>query len=115
MEVIASLDKRARLADERPRLVVDMCRGKKVSEAQAIMRFMPNKTAFDVEQATEVGCRERREQLRPRSGRSLDQGHLCRRRTVDAPIQAPRPEVASAESSGGPARSRSSPRIRGDR
>ncbi len=26
-----------------------MCRGKKVSEAQAIMRFMPNKTAFEVE------------------------------------------------------------------
>jgi large subunit ribosomal protein L22 len=26
-----------------------MCRGKKVSEAQALMRFMPNKTAFEVE------------------------------------------------------------------
>jgi large subunit ribosomal protein L22 len=48
MEVIASLQK-VRVSPNKARLVVDMCRGKKVSEAQALMRFMPNKTAFEVE------------------------------------------------------------------
>jgi large subunit ribosomal protein L22 len=48
MEVTASL-KRVRVSAHKARLVVDLCRGKKVSEAQAIMRFMPNKTAFEVE------------------------------------------------------------------
>jgi large subunit ribosomal protein L22 len=38
-----------RVSPRKARLIVDMCRGKKVSEAQAIMRFMPNKTAFEVE------------------------------------------------------------------
>ena len=48
MEVTASL-KRVRVSPNKARLVIDLCRGKKVSEAQAIMRFMPNKTAFEVE------------------------------------------------------------------
>lgn len=48
MEVIASLEK-VRVSPTKARLVIDLCRGKKVSEAQAIMRFMPNKTAFEVE------------------------------------------------------------------
>lgn len=48
MEVTASLQ-RVRVSPRKARLVIDMCRGKKVSEAQAIMRFMPNKTAYDVE------------------------------------------------------------------
>ena len=48
MEVTASLQ-RVRVSPRKARLVVDLCRGKKVSEAQAIMRFMPNKTAYDVE------------------------------------------------------------------
>jgi large subunit ribosomal protein L22 len=48
MEVTASLQK-VRVSPNKARLVVDMCRGKKVSEAQALMRFMPNKTAFEVE------------------------------------------------------------------
>jgi large subunit ribosomal protein L22 len=48
MEVTASLE-RVRVSARKARLVVDLCRGKKVSEAQAIMRFMPNKTALEVE------------------------------------------------------------------
>lgn len=48
MEVTASL-KRVRVSPTKARLVVDLVRGKKVSEAQAIMRFTPNKTAFEVE------------------------------------------------------------------
>ena len=48
MEGVASLE-RVRVSPTKARLVIDMCRGKKVSEAQAIMRFMPNKTAFEVE------------------------------------------------------------------
>lgn len=48
MEVTASL-KRVRVSAHKARLVADMCRGKKVLEAQAIMRFVPNKTAYEVE------------------------------------------------------------------
>jgi len=48
MEVTASL-KRVRVSPTKARLVADLIRGKKVSEAQAIMRFTPNKTAFEVE------------------------------------------------------------------
>ncbi len=48
MEVTASLQ-RVRVSPRKARLVIDLCRGKKVSEAQAIMRFLPNKTAYDVE------------------------------------------------------------------
>lgn len=48
MEVTASLE-RVRVSPRKARLVIDMCRGKKVLEAQAIMRFVPNKTAYEVE------------------------------------------------------------------
>jgi len=48
MEVTASL-KRVRVSPTKAQLVADLIRGKKVSEAQAIMRFTPNKTAFEVE------------------------------------------------------------------
>lgn len=48
MEVTASLD-RVRVSPRKARLVVDLVRGKKVTEAQAIMRFTPNKTAVEVE------------------------------------------------------------------
>ncbi len=48
MEVTASLQ-RVRVSPQKARLVIDMCRGKKVIEAQAMMRYVPNKTAFEVE------------------------------------------------------------------
>jgi large subunit ribosomal protein L22 len=48
MEVKASLG-RVRVSPRKARLVVDLVRGKRVREAQAIMRFTPNKTAYDVE------------------------------------------------------------------
>lgn len=47
MEVTASID-RVRVSPRKARLVVDLVRGKKLTEAQAIMRFVPNKTADDV-------------------------------------------------------------------
>lgn len=48
MEVQASLT-RVRVSPRKARLVVDVIRGKRVLEAQQIMKFMPNKTAGDVE------------------------------------------------------------------
>jgi len=48
MEVTAKLD-RVRVSPRRARLVVDLIRGKRVLEAQQIMRFVPNKTAAEVE------------------------------------------------------------------
>jgi large subunit ribosomal protein L22 len=48
MEVRAHLA-RVRVSPRKARLVVDLCRGRRVLEAQAIMRFTPNKTAYDVE------------------------------------------------------------------
>lgn len=48
MEVTASL-KRVRVSPRKARLVLDVVRGKRVQEAIAITRFMPNKTAFEVE------------------------------------------------------------------
>ena len=48
MEVRAHLG-RVRVSPRKARLVIDLCRGKRVLDAQAIMRFTPNKTAYDVE------------------------------------------------------------------
>lgn len=48
MEVTAELA-RVRVSARKARLVVDAVRGKRVLEAQQILRFMPNKTAFDLE------------------------------------------------------------------
>jgi large subunit ribosomal protein L22 len=48
MEVTASLA-RIRVSPRKARLVVDLIRGKRVLDAQRIMRFVPNKTAFEVE------------------------------------------------------------------
>src|SRR4051812_28902253 len=48
MEVKAHLG-RVRVSPRKARLVVDLCRGRRVLEAQAIMRFPPKKTAYDVE------------------------------------------------------------------
>lgn len=48
MEVTARLG-RVRVSPRKARLVVDLVRGKPVLEAQQIMRFVPNKTAEDVE------------------------------------------------------------------
>jgi large subunit ribosomal protein L22 len=48
MEVTAKLT-RVRVSPRKARLVVDLIRGKRVLEAQQIMRFVPNKTAFEVE------------------------------------------------------------------
>jgi large subunit ribosomal protein L22 len=48
MEVRAHLG-RVRVSPRKARLVIDLCRGMRVLDAQAIMRFTPNKTAYDVE------------------------------------------------------------------
>jgi len=48
MEVRASLQ-RVRVSPRKARLVVDMVRGRKVSEAIEMMKFVPNKAASDVE------------------------------------------------------------------
>ena len=48
MEVRASL-KNIRVSPRKARLVVDAVRGKRVMEAIAIARFLPQKTAVDVE------------------------------------------------------------------
>ncbi len=47
MEVTASLS-RVRVSSRKARLVLDTVRGKSVSEAISITRFLPNKTAFEV-------------------------------------------------------------------
>ncbi len=48
MEVRASVQ-RVRISPRKARLVVDLVRGKKVTDAIQIMRFTPNKAAHDVE------------------------------------------------------------------
>ncbi|MGI8963273.1 MAG: 50S ribosomal protein L22 [Thermomicrobiales bacterium] len=48
MEVRASAQ-RVRVSPRKARLVVDMVRGKKVTEAIEIMKFVPNKAALDIE------------------------------------------------------------------
>jgi len=48
MEVRASLQ-RVRVSPRKARLVVDMVRGHKVTEAIEMMKFVPNKAAEDVE------------------------------------------------------------------
>lgn len=48
MEVRASAQ-RVRISPRKARLVVDMVRGKKVTDAIEIMKFVPNKAAEDVE------------------------------------------------------------------
>jgi large subunit ribosomal protein L22 len=48
MEVRASLG-RVRVTPRKARLVVDAVRGKRVLEAQTMLKFMPQKTAFEVE------------------------------------------------------------------
>lgn len=47
MEVRASV-KNVRVSPRKARLVIDAVRGKRVSEAMAIARFLPQKTAEDV-------------------------------------------------------------------
>ena len=47
MEVRASLQ-RVRVSPRKARLVLDAVRGKRVMDAIALTRFMPNKTAFEV-------------------------------------------------------------------
>lgn len=48
MEVRASAQ-RVRISPRKARLVVDMVRGKKVTDAIEIMKFVPNKAAVDIE------------------------------------------------------------------
>jgi large subunit ribosomal protein L22 len=48
MEVRASLA-RVRVSARKARLVIDTVRGDRVLDAQAKLRFMPNKTAFELE------------------------------------------------------------------
>ena len=48
MEVTAKLG-RVRVSPQRARLVADLIRGKRVLEAQHMMRFVPNKTALEME------------------------------------------------------------------
>ncbi len=47
MEVTASLN-RVRVSSRKARLVLDTVRDKQLSEAISITRFLPNKTAFEV-------------------------------------------------------------------
>ena len=48
MEVRASL-KNVRVSPRKARLVVDAVRGKRVNEAMAILKFLPQKSAVDLE------------------------------------------------------------------
>ena len=48
MEVTATV-RRVRISPRKARLVVDLVRGKKVTDAIQIMRFTPNKAAHDIE------------------------------------------------------------------
>lgn len=48
MEVRASIS-RVRISPRKVRLVVDMVRGRKVTDAITLMRFTPNRAAVDVE------------------------------------------------------------------
>lgn len=48
MEVRASAQ-RVRISPRKVRLVVDMVRGKKVTDAIQLMKFVPNRAALDVE------------------------------------------------------------------
>lgn len=48
MEVRASVQ-RVRVSPRKARLVVDLVRGKKLNDAIAMLRFVPNKAAEDVE------------------------------------------------------------------
>lgn len=48
MEVTAKAT-RVRISPRKARLVVDMVRGKKVTDAIEIMRFVPNRAAVDIE------------------------------------------------------------------
>jgi large subunit ribosomal protein L22 len=48
MEVRASAQ-RVRISPRKARLVIDLVRGKRVTEAIEIMKFLPNKAAVDVE------------------------------------------------------------------
>jgi large subunit ribosomal protein L22 len=48
MEVRASVQ-RVRISPRKARLVVDMVRGKKVTDAIEMMKFVPNRAAVDVE------------------------------------------------------------------
>lgn len=48
MEVRASI-KQVRISPRKARLVVDLVRGKKVSEAIDMLKFVPNRAAVDVE------------------------------------------------------------------
>ena len=48
MEVRASAQ-RVRISPRKARLVVDMVRGKKVTDAIQLMKFVPNRAAEDVE------------------------------------------------------------------
>ena len=77
MEVRASVTG-VRVSPRKARLVVDAVRGKRVMDAIALTRFMPQKTAQRRRQAAAIGGGERREQLRHGSGRPLDQGDLRR-------------------------------------
>ena len=70
MEVRASLG-RVRGFARKARLVCDAVRGKPVLEAQAMLRFIPNKTAFEVERLMKSRRGECREQLRSRPGSDL--------------------------------------------
>jgi large subunit ribosomal protein L22 len=48
MEVRASVQ-RVRISPRKARLVIDLVRGKKVSDAIAMMKFVPNRAAVDIE------------------------------------------------------------------
>ena len=85
MEVRAHLG-RVRVSARKARLVVDAVRGRPVLEAQAMLRFIPNKTAFELEKLMKslAANAENNYDLDPR--RSRDQGDLRGRGPDDAAI-----------------------------
>ena len=81
MEVRASVSG-VRVSPRKARLVVDAVRGKRVMDAHRAHAVHAAEDGARRRQAAAVGRGERREQLRPGSGGSLDQGDLCRRGAV---------------------------------
>jgi large subunit ribosomal protein L22 len=67
-----------RVSPRKARLVVDAVRGKRVMDAIAIAKFLPQRTPR-MSRSSCGRCGERGEQLRSRPGGSLDQGDLRRR------------------------------------
>src|SRR3954451_7337872 len=105
MEVRAHLG-RVRVSARKARLVVDTVRGRPVLEAQAMLRFIPNKTAFELEKLMKslAANAENNYDLDPRD---LYIKRSLRTRGQRCAGSGPRPAVVSVGSTSGRAASRS--------